>query len=97
MMQKYDDHSWQAGLDFTVWEGSYEDSTEGKHFSNRLKLSCPMALNHFYIHPYIDLFVGNAKTTKFLFALFLGIKLFCGQRHLRPLGTHAADEEGLFT
>lgn len=56
-----------------------------------------MALNLFNIHPYIYLFVGNAKTTEFLFALFLRDKVI---RWLQTPKTirhaHYRSEESLF-
>ena len=57
-----------------------------------------MALNHFYIHPCIDLFVGNAKTTKFLFALFLRDKVILWSETPKTIRhAHCRSEEGLFT
>lgn len=35
--------------------------------------------------------VRNYVTTEFLFTVFLKDKVFCGKRHLRPLGTHTTD------
>lgn len=50
------------------------------------------------IHPYIYLFVGNAKTTKFLFALFLRDKVILWSAIPKTIRhAHCRSEEGLFT
>lgn len=57
-----------------------------------------MALNLFYIYPYIFLFVGNAKTTEFLFALFLRDKVILWSETPKAIRhAHYRSEEGLFT
>lgn len=57
-----------------------------------------MALNLFYIHPYIYLFVGNAITTEFLFALFLRDKVILWSETPKTIRhAHYRSEEGLFT
>ena len=64
---------------------------EGKHFSNRPKLSVLWHWTFFiYIH-ILSYLWGMLKPQSSCLLCFLRIKLFCGQRHLRPLGTHTAD------
>ena len=73
-------------------------STRGETLLKQTQIICPMALNLFYIHPYIELFVGNAKTTKFLFALFLKDKVILWSETPKTIRhAHCRSEEGLFT
>ena len=88
----------RAALPSSAWNALYERFPWSGNTSQIDPNHLSYGTEAFTIHPYIYLFVGNAQTAEFLFALFLRDKVILWSETPKTIRhAHCRSEEGLFT